>query len=68
MSEYTQPTTGEPLSDTMIAWLKLRRELEERITDPETLTLFQEFMRVDLVLFEEESREAFERGAVIKHA
>ena len=62
MSEPMHSDTSNPLSDNMIAWLKLRRELEDRITDPETRDLFHRFMQVDTVLLEEESREAFERG------
>lgn len=58
MNNHTQ----NPLSDTLTAWLKLRREMEDRITDPETKALFYEFMQVDLALTEEETREAFERG------
>ena len=62
MSEPMHPDTSNPLSDNMIAWLKLRRELEDRITDPETRDLFHRFTQVDTALLEEESREAFERG------
>lgn len=57
-----ESNTQNPLSDTMIAWLKLRRELHETITDPDTRALLQRFMEVDRALMEEESREAFERG------
>lgn len=57
-----ESNTQNPLSDTMIAWLKLRRELHEAITDPDTRALLQRFMEVDRALMEEESREAFERG------
>ena len=62
MSECSHPTENNVLSENMMTWIKLRRELEDRITDPETLDLFHRFMQVDLALFEEESREAFERG------
>lgn len=62
MTTHNDFSAPNPLSETMTTWLRLRREIEERITDPDTLALFHEFMQIDLALFEEESREAFERG------
>ena len=62
MTTHNDFSAPNPLSETMTTWLRLRRVIEERITDPDTLALFHEFMQIDLALFEEESREAFERG------
>ena len=62
MEDRKQAPHDDPLSPDMVKWLRLRRELEDRITDTETGNLFHEFMMVDLKLFEEESREAYERG------
>ena len=63
-AEHTAPTPA--LSETMLKWLKLRRELEERITDPELRALLHEFVMLDNKLFEEEILEAFNRGVAAR--
>ncbi len=62
MTQNYPPAEKAVLDENMLTWLKLRRELEDRITDPETKELFRRFMAVDTILFEKESREAYERG------
>ena len=52
----------DPLSPKMEEWLRLRRALEDRITDPELRTLLHEFVEVDLELCKEEIQAAYERG------
>ncbi|MBQ9152072.1 MAG: hypothetical protein IJX72_07455 [Clostridia bacterium] len=49
-------------SEQMSAWIELRRQLEDRITDEETRNLLHVFIQLDLEICEDEANQAFWKG------
>ena len=62
MEEQRSHTSPNILSPKTIKWLQLRKELHDRITDPELQALLHEFITVDLEICEEEKKAAYEAG------
>ena len=59
--EEKRPTASpKALSPTVIEWLQLRKELHDRIADPELSALLHKFIMVDLALCAEEKQATCE--------
>ena len=54
--------SAQPLSPEMMKWLRLRRELEERMTDPAMRKLLHEFIEADLTVTQKDLQAAYQQG------
>ena len=62
MEEQRQHAAPNTLSPNLLEWIKLRKELEDRITDPELRDLLHRFIMADLAVCEEDRKATYAEG------